>query len=403
MIKRDVYLKRILPFVEKDVIKVLTGIRRSGKSVMLTLIQDELLFRGVHASQIIKFNFESFINAPFCTAMALYQEISRRIQGIEGKTYLFLDEIQEVQDWEKCINSIRCDFDCDIYITGSNAHLLSGELATYLGGRYVEFVIYPFSFEEFFMARQQMTPQITSADCFKNYIKIGGMPFLSTFAQDMEAMTQYLNDIYHSIVLKDIVKRNNIRDIDLLEKLVTYIMANNGHVFSARSISAFFKSEKRTVSTETILNYLSACQEAFLFYKVSREDMAGKKVLTVNEKYYIADHGMREAIYGRNTEDIDQILENIVYIELKRRGYAVTIGKVGDLEIDFIAKKNNDKLYIQVAYLLASEQTIQREFGVYNAISDHYPKYVISMDELDMSRNGIRHRNIRDFLLDMTW
>ena len=399
MIQRERYINNIKPFIGKDIVKVLTGIRRSGKSVMLRLIQEEIQRQGVGETQFISFNFESMENADFCTASSLYQELKRRIALIQGKVYLFFDEIQEVEQWEKCINSARVDFDCDIYITGSNAKLLSGELASYLGGRYVEFVVFPFSFEEYLESIKQENKDTSVTEEFKNYLEMGGMPFLVNLRYDKEASLQYLRDVYNSVLLKDVVQRNNIRDVELLERMILYFLDNVGHSFSARSISKYLKQENRKVSAETILNYIKACCDAYLFMKLRREDLQGKKILSVNEKYYSVDHGLREAILGTNTRNIDQVLENIVCVELLRRGYTVTIGKNGEKEIDFIAKKNKDKLYIQVAYLLAGSETIEREFGIYDSVRDHYPKYVLSLDELDMSRNGIKHLNIRDFLL----
>ena len=399
MIQRERDINNIKPFIGKDIVKVLTGIRRSGKSVMLRLIQEEIQRQGVGETQFISFNFESMENADFCTASSLYQELKRRIALIQGKVYLFFDEIQEVEQWEKCINSARVDFDCDIYITGSNAKLLSGELASYLGGRYVEFVVFPFSFEEYLESIKQENKDTSVTEEFKNYLKMGGMPFLVNLRYDKEASLQYLRDVYNSVLLKDVVQRNNIRDVELLERMILYFLDNVGHSFSARSISNYLKQENRKVSAETILNYIKACCDAYLFMKLRREDLQGKKILSVNEKYYSVDHGLREAILGTNTRNIDQVLENIVCVELLRRGYTVTIGKKGEKEIDFIAKKNKDKLYIQVAYLLAGSETIEREFGIYDSVRDHYPKYVLSLDELDMSRNGIKHLNIRDFLL----
>lgn len=399
MIQRERYINNIKPFIGKDIVKVLTGIRRSGKSVMLRLIQEEIQRQGVGEAQFISFNFESMENADFCTASSLYQELKRRIALIQGKVYLFFDEIQEVELWEKCINSARVDFDCDIYITGSNAKLLSGELASYLGGRYVEFVVFPFSFEEYLESIKQENKDTSVTEEFKNYLEMGGMPFLVNLRYDKEASLQYLRDVYNSVLLKDVVQHNNIRDVELLERMILYFLDNVGHSFSARSISNYLKQENRKVSAETILNYIKACCDAYLFMKLRREDLQGKKILSVNEKYYSVDHGLREAILGTNTRNIDQVLENIVCVELLRRGYTVTIGKNGEKEIDFIAKKNKDKLYIQVAYLLAGSETIEREFGIYDSVRDHYPKYVLSLDELDMSRNGIKHLNIRDFLL----
>ena len=403
MIKREMYMKRIRPFMGNDLVKVLTGIRRSGKSVMLDLIKEELYASGVSSSQVISVNFENMSNAHLCTASALHDEIIRHASEAEGKVYLFFDEIQEVDAWEKCINSFRVEIDCDVYITGSNARLLSGELATYLAGRYVEFVIYPFSFQEFAELYHTVYPDADIRHCFSKYLTLGGMPYLSNLGYDEAASRQYLQDLFNSVELKDVVKRNNIRDVDMLERIIAYVTSNIGTTFSSTGISKYLKSEGRSVSPETVLGYIRACTDAFLFYQVKRQDLQGKKILTVNEKYYVADHGVREAVYGGNLKNINLILENIVYMELLRRGYRVTIGKIGDKEIDFVCEDQGNKLYIQVAYLLASEETIEREFGVYDHVRDNFPKYVVTLDEFDMSRNGIKHRNIRDFLLQEEW
>ena len=392
-------MQRIRPFINTDLIKVFTGIRRAGKSVMLELVKNELKESGIGEENFLCINFEQFSNSQFLDVESLYKKITDFQKNTKGKIYLFFDEIQEVDGWEKCINSCRIDFDCDIYITGSNAKLLSGELATYLAGRYVEFVIYPFSFAEFFEMNLIKNPNVDKATCFMQFLKTGGMPFLSNFPDDDSAKSQYLIDIYNSVVLKDVVKRNNIRDVDTLERIVAYAFSNIGHIFSATSLSKYFKSENRKISHDTILNYLKFCSDAFLFYKINRYDLEGKKIVTVNEKYYCADHGLREALFGKNIQNIDQVLENIVCLELLRRNYKVYVGKKGDLEIDFIAEKQGKKIYIQVAYLLANEETVKREFSVYNSVKDSYPKYVVSMDELDFSQNGIIHKNIKDFLL----
>lgn len=403
MIKRETYMSRIRHFIGNDLVKVLTGIRRSGKSVMLDLIKEELCASGVDSSQFISINFENMSNAHLCTAMALHDEIIRRASKIKDKVYLFFDEIQEVDGWEKCINSFRVELECDIYITGSNARLLSGELTTYLAGRYVEFVVYPFSFAEFIELYHTVCPDADIRQCFSKYLTAGGMPYLSNLRYDDTASRQYLRDLFNSVELKDIVKRNNIRDVDMLEWIIAYVTSNIGTTFSSTAISKYLKSEGRSVSPETVLSYIRACTDAFLFYQVKRQDLQGKKILTVNEKYYVADHGIREAVFGGNMKDINLVLENIVYMELLRRGYTVTVGKAGDKEIDFICEDRGNKLYIQVAYLLASEDTIEREFGVYDRVRDNFPKYVITLDEFDMSRNGIKHRNIRDFLLQEEW
>ena len=403
MIKRESYMARIRPFIDGDLIKVLTGIRRSGKSVMLELIKDELRARGVTEEQLVAFNFEDMRNAQLCTAEALHDELVRRAASIKGKIYFFFDEIQEVERWERCVNSLRVEMDCDIYITGSNAKLLSGELATYLAGRYVEFIIYPFSFSEFLALYHSVEPDADTRTCFDRYLTFGGMPYLANLRFDETACRQYLRDLFNSVELKDIVKRNNVRDVDMLERIIAYVTANIGTIFSSTAISKYLKNEGRRVSPETVLNYLKACSDAFLFYQVRRQDLQGKKILTVNEKYYVADHGIREAVIGGNMRDINLVLENIVFMEALRRGYSVTVGKVGEREIDFVCERHGEKCYIQVTYLLAAEETVQREFGVYEHVQDNFPKYVVSLDEFDMSRNGVRHYNIRDFLLAENW
>ena len=403
MIKREMYMSRIRPFMGTDLIKVMTGIRRCGKSVMLELIKEELKETGISPAQFISINFEDMNYEYLKTAKALHEEITKLASSIDGKVYLFFDEIQEVKDWEKCINSFRVSLDCDIYVTGSNARLLSGELATYLGGRYVEFVIYPFSFSEFMELYKTIAPEEPIQKCFQKYLITGGMPYLANIMYSLVPARQYLKDLFNSVQLKDILKRKKIRDVDLLERIIAYTMANIGATFSATSLSKFLKNEQRSVASETILNYIKYCCEAYLFYQVKREDLQGKQILSSNEKYYIADHGIREAVFGGNMKDINLILENIVYLELLRRGYSVNVGRYGDKEIDFVCHKQDEKLYVQVTYLLASEETVQREFGVYDNIRDNFPKYVVSLDEFDMSRNGIKHCNIRDFLLAKEW
>ena len=403
MIKRETYMSRIRPFMNNDLIKVLTGIRRSGKSVMLELIKEELIDSGVSREQFISINFEDMRYSKLHTANTLHEEVLKRAENIQGKVYLFFDEIQEVEEWEKCINSLRVILDCDIYLTGSNAKLLSGELATYLGGRYVEFVIYPFSYTEFFELYHVVCPEMSEQQAFQKYMLFGGMPYLSNLRYEEEPSGQYLEDLFNSVQFKDIVKRNKIRDVDLLERIIAYVMANIGTTFSATTIVKFLKNEQRTVSADTILNYIKYCVDAYLFYQVKRQDLQGKQILSTNEKYYIADHGIREAVYGGNMRDINLILENIVFMEILRRGYHVTVGKVKEKEIDFVCEKRNEKIYVQVTYLLASEDTINREFGIYQNIKDNYPKFVVSLDEFDMSRNGIKHMNIREFLKVENW
>ncbi|MCL1946399.1 MAG: ATP-binding protein [Chitinivibrionia bacterium] len=403
MVERNAYFEKVLPFIDTDLIKIFTGIRRCGKSVMLDLIKNELLKKGREKEQFVSINFEDIETEKYRDYKELHEHISDKIKKIGKKAYLFLDEIQEVAAWEKCVNSLRVKFDCDIYITGSNAKLLSGEFATYLGGRYVEIIIYPFSFAEFIRLNRSENIDISVEKLFKEYLLVGGMPYLKNVGFRYDASIMYLQDLYNSVVLKDIIQRNKIRSIDLFQRVVKYVIANVANTFSARSISNYFKNEKREIAVETILNYLQYCENAHLLSRVYRKDMIGKKVMSVNEKYYIADHGLREAVVGKNQPDISIILENIVFMEIKRRDYKINVGKINDLEIDFVAEKNNFCIYVQVCYLLASDETIEREFSVLQKIKDNFPKFVVSLDEFDMSRNGIKHFNIREFLLSGDW
>jgi len=364
MVIREKYLSEIRPFIGKDIIKVLTGVRRGGKSVLLQQIRDE-----INSPNTIFLNFEDLGNQHLCEYNAFHDYVCNKIGDSSEQFYLFFDEIQEVEGWEKAVNSLRVKFKADIYITGSNSRLLSGELATYIAGRYVSFVVYPFSFAEF--------KDVNADYTFDEYIRYGGMPFLSSIDFEPSVSKNYLQDVFNSVMLKDIVKRNNIRDVDLLERIISYALANIGKSFSATSISKFFKAEKRTVAAETILNYLKWCEEAYLFYRLKSQDINGKKMLKVNEKYYVVDHGLREAIVGANLQNAEIILENIVGLELLRRGYKVCVGRVDEKEIDFVGEKNGEKLYIQVCYLLNEESTIEREFGSLLEVKDNYPKLVL--------------------------
>lgn len=395
MIKREIYMSKIRPFMNQNIVKVLTGIRRSGKSVMLELIQEELRLQGIENKQLLTVNLESKNNTFVSSVDGIYAYVNNFVSEAAGKVYLFFDEIQELDGWETMINSCMIDFDVDIYITGSNAKLLSGELATYLSGRYIEFKIYPFSFKEI----MDIMHHKNKAEAFQLYLTRGGMPFLYQFPIDEKSAMQYLGDIYDSIILKDIATRNRIRDIELLKRIIQFFIANIGNTFSAANISKYLKSEMRGVSTETIYNYIDYCKTACFLHMVPREDVIGKKLLQFQEKIYIADHGIREAVYGNNLRDINQTLENIVYMELLRRGYIVRVGKNSNNEIDFVAVYGKEKIYIQVTYILASEETVEREFSVLETVPDNYPKYVVSMDEIDRGRNGIKNINIRDFLL----
>ncbi len=401
MIQRETYLKKIRPFLGVDIVKVLTGIRRCGKTVMLQLIQEELRRRGVSDAHILSINFESFPDPSRNDRQSVYSSIRAKAEETQGKLYLFLDEVQELEGWEKLVNSCLIDFDIDIYITGSNATMLSSELATYLGGRYVEIKIYPFSFAEALESYSQTGRTIDQSEAFKRYLIQGGMPFLYQHDFDAASWRQYLSDIFDSIILKDIARRNSVRDIDQLKRLILFFIVNIGNTFSATSIVRYLKNEKRSLSTETIYNYINYCKEACLLHMVQREDLIGKKPLSFQEKIYIVDHGIREALFGTNQSDINQTLENIVYMELLRKGYEIRVGKIGTAEVDFSAKKGNEKIYVQVAYVLPDETTIQREFAPLEAIPDNYLKYVVTMDEIDRSRNGIHHMNIRQFLLSL--
>lgn len=395
MIFREQYMSKIRPFMNQPIIKVLTGIRRSGKSVMLELIQKELIQQSINEEFFVSINLESRMNLFEITIDGIYEYIKKIATESKEKIYLFFDEIQELDGWETLINAIMIDFDADIYITGSNAKLLSGELATYLAGRYVEVKIYPFSYKEIL----SFFPQKSKQEIFQLYLVRGGMPFLYQFPLDDRSAMQYLNDIYDSIILKDIATRNKVRDIELLKRMIQFFIANIGNTFSATNISRYLKNELRSVSTETIYNYIDYCKAACFLHLVQREELMGKKLLQFQEKIYIADHGIREAVFGNNMRDINQTLENIVYTELLGRGYDVRIGKNGNNEVDFVALIGNSRIYIQVSYLLASDETVEREFSVLESIPDNYPKYVVSMDEIDRGRNGIKHMNIRDFLL----
>jgi predicted AAA+ superfamily ATPase len=387
IVVRENYLAKIRPFFGKDVIKVLTGVRRGGKSVLLSQIRDE-----IKSPNIIFINFEDLCNQNLCEPDALHDYVCGKIGDSKERFYLFFDEIQEVTGWERVINSLRVKFGADIYITGSNSRLLSGELATYIAGRYVSFVVYPFSFKEFRKTGAEYT--------FDDYIKYGGMPFLSGINFDPEISKSYLRDVFNSVVLKDVVKRYKIRDVDILERIITYALANIGRTFSATSISNYFKSEKRTVAPETILNYLKACDEAFLLYRLKSRDVKGKKLLKVNEKHYVVDHGLREAVIGENLGNMEIVLENIVGLELLRRGYKASVGRAGEKEIDFVGEKAGDLLYLQVCYLLDSEKTIEREFSPLLEVRDNYPKFVLCKEgSFKGNIEGIPAVRIEDWLL----
>ncbi len=403
MIKRELYLKKIRNFIDKPVIKVITGMRRSGKSMILKLISQELLERGILSQNIIYINFESLMFSDLTEFKTLYNYIIEKSQTLTGKVYILLDEIQEVEHWEKAVNSFMVDLDCDIYITGSNANLLSSELATYIAGRYVEIKVYPLSFKEYIDFAKIQNPQniLNNEEYFEQYLQFGGLPGIHNFSYDKSNIYQYLSDIYSSILLKDVVAKNNIRDVELLERIILYVFDNIGNTFSAKNVSDFLKSQGRKLSRETVYNYLKALESAYIISSVQRYDVKGKALLETMEKFYLTDLGFRHAKLGYRPNDIAGYLENIIYLELIRRKYTVNIGKLGTKEIDFIGTLENEKLYIQVTYLLASTETVEREFSPLKKIEDNYPKYVLSMDSLgEYNIDGIIRKRIIDFLLE---
>lgn len=398
---RSLYFNKIIPFIDKPVVKVITGIRRCGKSVMMEQIQEYLIKNGVNPQSILALNFESFTDSRIKSFESVTEAVKTLAENSAvNKLYLFFDEIQELDGWEKLINSYLIDFNCDIYITGSNAKLLSGELATYLAGRYIEIKMYPFSFAEGFEALKLLHENISIKEAFDIFVNTGGYPFLYNFKFNESQQKQYLYDIFNSIILKDICNRYKIRDVALLKSLITFFISNIGNSFSSSSLIKYLKNEKRSLSTETVYNYLEYCKEACLLHLVSRQNIEGKEILSTQEKIYITDHGIRQSLFMKNQKDINQILENIVYIELLRRGFSVTVGKSKTQEIDFCAQNETGIIYYQVCYLLASDETIEREFDVFSNVKDNYPKFVLSLDDFDFSRDGIIHKNIVKWLLE---
>lgn len=395
-VNRIRYIDKLKQFIDKPVIKVLTGMRRVGKSTLLTIVRNEIL-SNIPEENKIYLNFENIELFGINEAGKLLEYIKPLLKKNE-KQYIFFDEIQLVNDWEKVVNGLRLNENYDIYITGSNSTLISGDLATLLAGRYVEFEIQPFTFNEFIEAFEGLG--LSNEEYFNNYLRVGGMPFLKYFKLDEMPSLKYLSDVYNTVLIKDVLRYNNVRDVDLFERILAYILENIGNTFSANSIKKYLKSEDRKISVDTILNYLEYCRNAFIIKKVSRYDTVGKKILSVDEKYYLTDHGFRQAKGFSNTKDIERTLENIVCIELISRGYNLKIGKVKDKEIDFIAGKDGALCYYQISYLMENEDTREREFGIYNLIEDNFPKYVLSMDKIDFSRDGVIHKNIIDFLLE---
>lgn len=398
MIRRERYLSRIRPFYKKPIIKILVGIRRCGKSTLLSLIHSDLLQAGADEKSCFYLNLESPEGLAVDSQDKLLEKLTNFLEEAPPeKKYLFLDEVQEVPGWEKVVNAINVAYDVDLYLTGSNANLLSGQLATHLAGRYVSFMVQAFSFAEFCELYKDKNEE--PEKLFQTFLRIGGMPFLRNLHLDYASSMQYLQDVYNSVLIRDVVRNRGIRDVDLLERVIRFAMDNIGQTFSALSLAKYLRNEGRTVSVDTILSYLQACEDAFLLERVYRENLHGKVILKAQEKFYLADHGFREAELGNNVVQIQQILENIVYRELKSLGYELTIGKNGEQEIDFVAEKLGERSYYQVCYLLADPSTVEREFGAYKGVDDNYQKYVLSLDRLDFSRKGIKHLNLIDWLL----
>lgn len=398
MIIREAYISQIVPLIDKNLIKVLTGVRRSGKTVLLSQIQDYLLKNGRSKSQIINISLESKKNKKFKDGDVLYEYLISACEKLNAKAYIFLDEIQVVSGWEEVVSSLLVDIDCDIYITGSNSKLLSGELATLIAGRYIQIHVYPFTLSEAKQMLEQNGKFKSDEVLFQDYLKYGGLPM--RFSLEEISLEAYLSDTYDAIVVKDIIQRNNIKDTNLLNMILAFLMDNIANPFSARSIVAALKQEGINTTVETVIAYIDYIKKAMVVYSAQRYDIKGKKLLTTNEKYYTVDLGLRNCVKASSEIDYNKLYENIVYLELLYRGYDVKVGKTDDYEIDFVAYKGSDTLYVQVCYLLASTETIEREFGNLERIKDNYPKYVISGDLPDFSRNGIKHYNIIKFLLN---
>lgn len=396
MIKRKFYLEKIVKLIDTEDIKVITGVRRCGKTVLLKQIIDELENRGIASENIIYMSFESSKYKNIRNDDDLDEFIFSKTNNLNGKIYLLFDEIQKVKNWEVSLNSYRVDLECDIYITGSNSQLLSGELATLISGRYISIKMLPFSFKELIQYHDEMHENIDEIKLFEQYLSYGGFPGLLNY--ENEEKEKYLYDLYSTIVLNDILYKNKVKDLDLLERLMEFMISNIGQLFSANSISKYIKNENRKTTPHTIINYMDYARNAFIFYQIKRENIKQKRKLLISDKYYLVDSGFYFIFNGSTQRNWGQLLENIVFLELIRQGYSITIGKIQDLEVDFVCRKANQIKYIQVSQSILDENTRKREFKSLEKISDSYPKYVISMDSFDFSANGIIHLNIIDFL-----
>lgn len=398
MIFRESYVKKIMEFTDTPFVKILTGVRRCGKSTIMQMIMDELRKKGIKEERIINFRFDS-MEYEDMTAKQLYEMLKSRLSSTK-RTYLFLDEVQEIDSWEKTVNSINTDFNVDIYITGSNSRMMSSEISTYLTGRYVSFRIFTLSFAEYLTFKKQYG---TVEDIHKelvNYIKYGGFPAIHLQEYPLDSAYTIVRDIYNSTILSDIVKRNQIRKIDQLERVVKFVFDNVGKTFSAKSISDYIKSEHRTIDNETVYSYLEKLENAYILHRCSRYDIQGKELLKTQEKFYLADSAFKYSVLGYNDQSIAAMLENVVYLELLRRGYEVCIGKTHNGEIDFIATRQNDKIYIQITKEIKSEKTEKREYDRLLEINDNYPKYLLRTDEFAGGNyEGIKTMHVADFLL----
>ena len=399
MIDRPLYLNKIMPYVDTPFVKILTGVRRCGKSTILKMIMKKLKEeRNVVDEQILNYRFDS-MEYEDMTTKELYLELKSKILQ-DKKMYLFLDEIQEIEGWEKVVNTLAADFDVDIYITGSNSRMMSSEISTYLTGRYVTFYIYTLSFDEYLTFKKSYSTIYNIKQEFNQYVRLGGFPatHLQEYSQD-EVYT-IVRDIYNSTIFSDIVRRNQVKKIDQLERVVKYTFNNVGNTFSAKSISNYLKSEQRKIDNETVYSYLEKLQKAYILHRCSRYDLQGKSILKTQEKFYLADISLRYAVLGYTIDSVASSLENIVYLELKRRGYDVCIGKYKDKEIDFVATKQNEKIYVQVTQEIKSEKTQKREYEQLLEIKDNYPKYVVLTDDFAGGNyQGIKTMHITDFLL----
>ena len=399
MIYRPLYMDRIMPYVDTPFVKILTGVRRCGKSTILKMIMERLKTeRNIPAERIISCRYDS-MEYEDMTAKQMYAQLKGQLSP-DGKTYLFLDEIQEIRGWEKVINSLASDFDVDIYVTGSNSRMMSSEISTYLTGRYVSFRIFTLSFDEYLMFRNKFTTVKEPKTELVNYVRLGGFP--ATHLQELSRDEIYtiVRDIYNSTIFSDIVKRNQVRKIDQLERVVKYTFGNVGNTFSAKSIADYLKSEHRSIDNETVYSYLEKLEKAYLLHRCSRYDLHGKEILKTQEKFYLADTALRYSVLGYNADSVASSLENIVYLELCRRGYTVNVGKTSDGEIDFVAVRQNDKIYVQVTQEIRSEKTEKREYNRLLEIHDNYPKYVLTTDEFaGGNHEGIKTLHIADFLL----